>query len=281
MVVRLEKFNRVVALILIAAICSCSMDISGPESLSERLLVARSARLMELYLDEVSRVMTDDELPGFKEAYERGFSAEDVARRTLEEENGRKYLEFTLYSDDYESVDEVLSAAAVLAPDEDLSAIRADIEELETRLYDAAEEDSRLMTAAQKKAFYSELRKLVVKAAVLLTAAIVYACVPNLMFWGKVSAASADNATDATAATTINDTAGAEMAPLAPEAAAAAIALEDSIAAEPAEEPEESAMHSDAAAPLVDDDAPLSADLIASELSKASEAKPAPVKKRI
>ena len=171
--------------------CSCSMSMSGPESLSERLLVARSARLMELYLDEVSRALTDEELPGFREAYERGFSAEDVARRTLEEENGRKYLEFTLYSDDYQDVDEVLSAASALVPEEELSTIKSNIKELEERLYEGAEEESRVMTAAQKKAFYSELRKLVVKAAVLLTAAIVYACVPNLMFWGKVSAASA------------------------------------------------------------------------------------------
>lgn len=189
--VRLEWFNRIVALFLIALICSCSMSMSGPESLSERLLVARSARLMELYLDEVSRALTDEELPGFREAYERGFSAEDVARRTLEEENGRKYLEFTLYSDDYQDVDEVLSAASALVPEEELSTIKSNIKELEERLYEGAEEESRVMTAAQKKAFYSELRKLVVKAAVLLTAAIVYACVPNLMFWGKVSAASA------------------------------------------------------------------------------------------
>ena len=185
--VRLEWFNRIVALLLIALICSCSMSMSGPESLSERLLVARSARLMELYLDEVSRALTDEELPGFREAYERGFSAEDVARRTLEEENGRKYLEFTLYSDDYQDVDEVLSAASALVPEEELSTIKSNIKELEERLYEGAEEESRVMTAAQKKAFYSELRKLVVKAAVLLTAAIVYACVPNLMFWGKVS----------------------------------------------------------------------------------------------
>ena len=186
-----EKLNRVVALLVLVSICSCTMSISGPEALSERMLISRSARLMDLYIDEVASAMTEDELPGFKQAYERGFSAEDVARRTLGEEGGRRYLEFTLYANDYQDVDEVLSAASELVPPEELEGVKSDIAELEKRLFDEAEGTSRLMTAAQKKAFYSELRKLVVKAAVLLTAAIVYAFVPNLMFWGKVSAASA------------------------------------------------------------------------------------------
>ena len=107
-----EKLNRVVALLVMVSICACTMSISGPEALSERMLISRSARLMDLYIDEVASAMTEDELPGFKQAYERGFSAEDVARRTLGEEGGRRYLEFTLYANDYQNVDEVLSAAS-------------------------------------------------------------------------------------------------------------------------------------------------------------------------
>ena len=163
----IENLNRIIAIALIMAIVSsCTMDLGGPKAMSERLLISRSARLMEVYIDEVAAAISDDELPGFREAWQRGFSSEDVARGTLSEEGGREYLEFTIYANDYESVDEVISSAG-------------------------AAEDARLMTEAQKKAFYSELRKLVVKAAVLLTAAIVYAFVPNMMFWGKVSAASA------------------------------------------------------------------------------------------
>lgn len=188
----IDVLNRLVALMLIALIiCSCTMNMSGPEALSERMLISRSARLMELYLDDVASVMSEEELPGFREAYERGFSAEDVARRTLAEDNGRSYLEFTLCANEYASVDEVLSSASSLVPEGELDGVRENIAELEAKLYEGVEEEARVMTAAQKKAFYSELRKLVVKASVLLTAAIVYACVPNMMFWGKVSAASA------------------------------------------------------------------------------------------
>lgn len=183
--------NKAIALLLIAAICSCSMNLSGPEALSDRMLLTRSSRLIEVYLEDVARAMTEEDLPGFSAEYEKGFTAEDVASRTLAEEGGREYLEFTLYADDYGSVDEVLNAASNLAPESELEGVRAEIDELEKRLYEGVEDEVRAMSSAQKKAFYSELRKLVVKAAVLLTAAIVYACVPNMVFWGKVSAASA------------------------------------------------------------------------------------------
>ncbi len=188
----IELANRLIALMMICVIiASCSLNISGPEAISESMLVSRSSRLLELYLDEVSGLMTDDELPGFSEALARGFSAEDVASRTLGEENGRSYLEFTLYTNSYESVDEVLAFASTLAPEEDIEGIRETISEMEEMLYEDAEVISRAMTAAERKTFYSELRKLVVKASVLFTAAVVYAYVPSTVFWGKVTAASA------------------------------------------------------------------------------------------
>ena len=56
-----EKLNRVVALLVLVSICSCTMSISGPEALSERMLISRSARLMDLYIDEVASAMTEDE----------------------------------------------------------------------------------------------------------------------------------------------------------------------------------------------------------------------------
>ena len=161
----IENLNRIIAIALIMAIVSsCTMDLGGPKAMSERLLISRSARLMEVYIDEVAAAISDDELPGFREAWQRGFSSEDVARGTLSEEGGREYLEFTIYANDYESVDEVISSASALAPESELEGVREQIEELEKKLYEGAAEDARLMTEAQKKAFYSELRKLVVKA---------------------------------------------------------------------------------------------------------------------
>jgi len=39
--------------------------------------------------------------------------------------------------------------------------------------------------------FYKDLRRLVIRSVVLFTAGIVYACIPKVVFWGKISAACA------------------------------------------------------------------------------------------
>lgn len=197
--------NKGVAVLLIVlTLWSCTMDISGPSSMGDRILLERSARVIGLYLDDIRSVLTEEELPGFEEAVARGFSSSDVAARTLDEENGRGYLEFILYADDYDNVDEVLSAGEALIDDPALlDQVRADVMELEQRMEEEAESASRALTGKEKKEFYAHLRKLVVKAAVLLTAAIVYACVPKLMFWGKISAAAAIAVAAGVLATTI------------------------------------------------------------------------------
>ena len=219
---KIENYtNKCIAVLLIAlTLWSCTMDISAPESMSDRILLERSSRVIGLYLDDIRSSLTEDELPGFEEALSKGFSSSDVASRTLLEENGRQYLEFILHAEDYENVDEVLAAGECLIDDPALlDQVKADIMELEQRMDDEAEIASRALTGKEKKEFYAQLRKLVVKAAVLLTAAIVYACVPKLMFWGKISAAAAIAVAAGILATTImsiiehyhTDTAGAKV----------------------------------------------------------------------
>ena len=179
-----------VLLLMPLMLWSCSPSVSGPEALSDAVLVTRSSRLIGLYLEDVARAL-GEENPEFLEILENGMTPDEVASRALAEENGREYLEFCLYADDFESTEEVFQAAEGLVGEGDLDKVREDIAHLEELVFEDAEEVARGMTAKQKAKFYRELTKLVVKASVLLTAAIVYACVPSLMFWGKVSAASA------------------------------------------------------------------------------------------
>ena len=169
---------------------SCSPALSGPEALSDALLVTRSSRLIGLYLEDVARAL-GEENPEFLDILEKGIGPDEIASRALGEENGREYLEFCIYADDYRTTEEVFKAAEGLVNEGDLEKVREDVAHLEELVFEDAEVISRTMTSQQKTQFYRELTKLVVKASVLLTAAIVYACVPHLMFWGKVSAASA------------------------------------------------------------------------------------------
>lgn len=191
-----------VAILVPLMLFSCTMELSGPASLSDRVLVTRSARLMEVYLDEVVSAL-GEESAQYEEVLASGYTAREIATRALEEENGRAYLEFCLYADDYGSTDEVFNAAQSLVGQGDLERVKADVDKVESLVFEEADEISRGMTTSQKKAFYGELRKLVVKAAVLLTAAIVYACVPTMMFWGKITAASAVAVAGGVLATTI------------------------------------------------------------------------------
>ena len=188
----IENLNRIIAIALIMAIVSsCTMDLGGPKAMSERLLISRSARLMEVYIDEVAAAISDDELPGFREAWQRGFSSEDVARGTLSEEGGREYLEFTLETSRFDNADDVFKAAEGLVPEEELESIKETVKKAETRLFKAVERKASVLTPSQMEEFYDDLTVLVIKSAVLLTAAVVYSLVPSAVLWGKVTAASA------------------------------------------------------------------------------------------
>jgi len=64
-------------------------------------------------------------------------------------------------------------------------------------------EESRTLPPNQRAAFMRDLQKLVTKTVVLLVAGIVYACIPDVVFWGKVSAAAAIAVASGIVATTV------------------------------------------------------------------------------
>ena len=137
----------------------------------------------------IVREYIDADLPEMQElASADGYH---VATRAMEEENGEEYLEFCLETSSFNTAEDVFAAAEGLAPQAELDKIRKQVEDAETRLYAVARGTVRFMSPEQQEAFYDDLKKLVIKSAVLLTAAIVYAFVPNMIFWGKIAAASA------------------------------------------------------------------------------------------
>ncbi len=182
--------DRLIAMFLIAVILisSCSLPQSGPGTISSTALVSASGRAIDLYLDDIRGFVEEDlEVRGILDDVD-GY---EVATRTIEEEQGRDYLEFTLETSQFESVDDVLAAAEGLVPEEELEAIKAQVDEAEKRLFKAVEEQTRILTPEQQEDFYNDLTVLVIKSSVLLTSAVVYALVPDTVLWGKVTAASA------------------------------------------------------------------------------------------
>ena len=183
-------FDKGLSLLLIASILvvSCTIPQSGPGAISSSALISASGRAIDLYLDDIRQYVEPD-LP--VRSVLDGADGYDVATRTMEEENGREYLEFTLETSRFETADEVFEAAEKLVPASELEEVKDRVKEAEERLFRAVEDDVRVLTPSQQEEFYNDLTALVIKSAVLLTAAVVYSLVPTTILWGKVTAASA------------------------------------------------------------------------------------------
>ncbi len=182
--------DKAVALVLIAATLavSCALPRTGLGGIDASALTSAAGRVIDENLSIVRKYI-DADLPEMQElASADGYH---VATRAMEEENGEEYLEFCLETSSFNTADDVFAAAEGLAPQAELDKIRKQVEDAETRLYAVARGTARFMSPEQQEAFYDDLKKLVIKSAVLLTAAIVYAFVPNMIFWGKIAAASA------------------------------------------------------------------------------------------
>ena len=185
------EFRKVVSVLMIAVLlASCSISPSGPASIDRNLVLSESARMID---QEIERVVRELEVPGEIDGLsDMGtLDGDTVTRGTLSEENGEKYLEFLYMSERFSSVDEVVAVASDIVPKSELDAIVTEADKIEKRLLELYEDDIRALNEKQKAEFYKDIRKIVVKSVVLLTAAIVYALIPNSIVWGKVTAATA------------------------------------------------------------------------------------------
>ena len=121
----------------------------------------------------------------------------------LEEESGRDYLQFCYSIAVGEDSAAVLAAARAILPKEEYDALRLKVDETERNARSLGLEESRTLPPNQRAAFMRDLQKLVTKTVVLLVAGIVYACIPDMVFWGKVSAAAAIAVASGIVATTV------------------------------------------------------------------------------
>ena len=185
-----ELMNRGVALILAAVtlIVSCSMPVTGPGQADPRQLVSTAGRLIDENIKVVRQAIADD-IPEGEDI--TGLDGYEIAARALGEDGGEEYLAFCLETERFESIDDVLEAASPLVPASELDRIRSDVEGYEARLLKEMMPLSRMLTPDEQEEFVAALKALVIKTAVLLTAAVVYAFVPELVFWGKITAAAA------------------------------------------------------------------------------------------
>ena len=188
-----RRYFNIVMLVFMTSflLFSCTMEAESLTAAVEGEVKSRVARAIDSQLEDVIPQIKDD-IAGDIEDIDLLYQAngEYIVARAIEE-GGMDYLVFSDKITRANTTDEILSAAKPVLPEEEYKVLLERVEEEESKARALYEECSRAMTSAQQKAFYKDLKKMVVKAVVLLTAGLVYACIPKAMVWGKVSAACA------------------------------------------------------------------------------------------
>ncbi|MDY0287378.1 MAG: hypothetical protein RBR15_00975 [Sphaerochaeta sp.] len=185
--------NWAVLFMLVIPLSGCSLgwEAQTKAKITDKELFPTVARIIDEqksvvweYLEEdLSRALTFGEPTGA-----------DIVRSTLSEEQGRQYLEFCYAVNDVGASDQaqrVVDFARTLISEEEMAGLEQKLEENRSLMLAEAEIFSRALAPSQRAPFWKDMQKLVTRTTVLFTAGVVYACIPTVVFWGKVSAATA------------------------------------------------------------------------------------------
>lgn len=196
-----ELCLKTVNALLVGVLClmtlfSCTLEASAVHAVSQSERSSRVARMIDQQLtmmmsSDVADILTPEQVAAY-DSFKQSVADADgrtIVSRMLEEEKGEDYLNlsYTLLTSD--DVNQIISSAGPLVPQGEYEQLKAEVEKIEENAARYYRIVSRAMSTEQQAKVYKELQGLVVKAVVLLTAAVVYAIIPNVMVWGKVSAA--------------------------------------------------------------------------------------------
>jgi hypothetical protein len=195
--------NQLLCLFILVCLVACNMQFtpSFKESISDAEMKPAVARVIDAQLEYIKGSLDED----MKASIENGTSksgqttgsqmtGSQIVELTMAEEGGKDYLDFCYAMDvsqktmDTEAV--MSTAQSVLTPSE-YRRLNSQVNELEKSLTAKGLGYAKGLPLDQQEAFFKDLKILVTRAIVLLVAGIVYACVPKLVFWGKISAAAA------------------------------------------------------------------------------------------
>lgn len=191
--------NALVALLVLVAFIGCNASYvpSFKESITYSSMRSRVSRVIDAQLDNIKEELDDDLKEGIEGIQSRatdGKKGEQIVDLTLQEASGRDYLDFCYAVDSTQTsmdVDAVMDTAKSVLPADKYAELLETTEEVEREINLKGEEIARAIPLNQQAAFYKDLKTLVTRSIVLLVAGVVYACIPDVVFWGKISAACA------------------------------------------------------------------------------------------
>lgn len=189
-----KRLTKALVWVLIVTIflSSCTPQLSSTVEISKEKLMNESTRLINECYDDVRTILIDEGEYTTEDFVSHGIAdGETLVRAVAKEENGDELLELVCLSDNAQDVDSVLAVAKKFISHDEYKELEKKSQEIEQYFSTEGEKIARSLNPKEKEKFYKDLRSVTVKSVVLLTAAIVYACIPKVMFWGKISAASA------------------------------------------------------------------------------------------
>ncbi len=191
-----KSLNIFMLFVMVCSLClGCTLEASAEAKKQRSEINSRVARMIDetfadMDVNVVSLLKEDTDLASLYDVdVIASLSGEEIVSRALEEKGGEQYVDFSYEVLSSTDTNDILAAAKPLIPDKEYQELKAKVEEQEARAIELFEESARALSTEEQKAFYKDLKKMVVKAVVLLTAGIVYAFIPKVMVWGKVSAA--------------------------------------------------------------------------------------------
>lgn len=199
---------NLVCFILVISLIGCSMQWDPIQSneMDDMMLISGAGRIMEEQWSVVGSFLEDELRSGERSTVvgsDGNIDGQEVAQRILGEVSGREYLAFCNAISSTADAEELLSIASRLLPAGEYASLQSTCRGAEQSMRSFALEQARDLPPNQRPAFMRDLQKLVTKTLVLLVAGVVYACMPDVVFWGKVSAAAAIAVASGVVATTI------------------------------------------------------------------------------
>lgn len=188
---RIGTWAIVVLLVIPLSGCSMGWEAQSKARIADEELFGAVSQMIEEQKEVVWPYLEDDVARSVCTA---DVSGQTIVANTLSEERGREYLEFCYTVGNpqgEEDVEAVVEFAHTLLDAEQQAELDAKLEETRSLLLVEAQTMCRSLVPSQRAAFWKDMQKLVTRTLVLFTAGVVYACIPSVVFWGKISAATA------------------------------------------------------------------------------------------
>lgn len=192
-------FNQLICLLLLVSIVACNMNFtpSFKSSISDEEMKPAVAKVIDAQMDCIKDSLDEDLRESIDNGNSKGtgpMTGAQIVELTMTETGGKDYLDFCYAVDVSQATldtEPVMSTAQCVLSKEDYNRLNSQVDELEKSMTEKGLIYAKGLPLDQQEAFYKDLKVLVTRAIVLLVAGIVYACVPKLVFWGKISAAAA------------------------------------------------------------------------------------------